>query len=747
MKAQLFPGIRQIHTYTPGDLLLAEDGLPTPLMPPSLTPAFFVAGPPADPADKDLLDIIKPAADDYPALSTTLQVLKFDPEDVVKYHKILGSVINFATGIAWGVGAVLTVASVLKTVFGDKEDATRKQLESISERVDQIYGYLAHAERQGLHREAVEWRGTLDKVRNAVNNARISRSPSNLDELVRLKGEIDGNLALMLDPGNGVISFQRAAYGYVPASSHWIDCCASPYMTLTDGTPLNYKDPAQELRSEIWDPGHYIDVLLNSLTDRLMLLATTEPAFRSTGYDLTQIKNLISKLGEFILRWQNAIIVADPVVGINGGRQLLNPLDRVPPGIVVGAVEPVVGVAFYEPYWAGFPVTTTWHGSILAKGQPDETKAADPAVALARAVDLQSQLTRGALAASGIGRLKELRARLQDLLAWTSVGSDFVNLPDPTFTLVDLQGPAPVMETVDLGFVGTYSKHPGRKYEGLRYTQTFEKHFRFDMPLRTDRSLIQLGYRMEIDGQNIPLTTYSVTPPEGHADRFPTQPVSVEVQHPEGTVYDVYQSDIFTSWDEDQFEGGDVIDPKEALALVHGWPFVKPERLFLNERQGPVAFTVDVSFSADLTSPDQPFVGHTDVIVRNLDPERCRDGAILDVRVYERRVIDESGGTDEFLADTMTIHLVPSFLVLGADYFDDRRDGMAAIDTIFGGANSKYLRQEQDHLPFHPEWQMRRQALEETAKLRALETFQREEPDTAAQVLSRFRLPDGGGGG
>lgn len=735
MKSHKVAGLRPIHLYTPGDLLLESERIAA-TGPVELNVLGGSQSKPEEPA-KNVLDIIKPKSDDFPALTKTLQVLKFNADDVVKYHEILGSVINFATGVVWGVGAVLTVASVLKELFGGKEDETAQRLKHISQRVDQIYGYLAFQDRKGLHDQAVAWRGTLNSVRNAVNNTRISRSPSNLDELVQLKSKLDGELTMMLDPGKADIAFQRAAYGYTHGS-HWIDACTPSFMTLADGTPLHYRDPGKELQSPIWDPGHYIDVLLNGLTDRLLLLATTEPAFRSTYYDMEQVENLQKNLTAFIHKWRASIIMANPLAGLNGGGPLAHPMTSAPFGIAIGAVDPVTGVAFFDPYWADFTFQTIWHGSIAAKGKPDETRAKDPKEALARALDLQPRLLDGAVRASGIGRLVELRTRLQDILTRYTVGSDFVDLPNATFSLLDVTGPAAQIEKVDLGFCGKYSKHPNKKYDGERYTQTFEKRFRFAMALRTDRSFIQLGYRIELGYHNILLIPYSVAPGAGTAPRFPTQPISLEIRGDDWTVYDVYQSAIFRPTDEDEFEGGDT---PTSTSKFKPWQLFPPERLFLNERKGPVALKVDITFDADLNSPAQPFAGHATVTIRNLDLARFRDGVILPVTVFETRVVNKHGKTEEFIADRMTVHLVPSFLVVGQDYFTDRREGMEAIDTIFGGINDRYAISEQQLVPVGPEWQVRRRAVEETVKIKAIQQFAREEPEVAEQTLRRFQLP------
>lgn len=743
MKSHIAAGLRPIHLYTPGDLLLESERIAA-TGPVILHVLGGGQSKPEEPA-KDIIDIAKPKPDDFPALKAALQVFKFKEESVVKYHQILGTAINIASSVVWVVGAYFTIASVLKELFGDEVDETKQRLKHISERVDQIYGYLAQAERKGLFNEAIAWRENLDVSRNAINNARISRSPENLESLVNRAAQLDTDLGTMLTPMKADISFLRAVYGYTPHPQthygvHWIDACASPFMSLADGTPLNYRDPTFELQSSIWDPGHYIDVLLNSLIDRLLLLATTEPAFRSTYYDRVALENLLTGLTDFINKWRASLIVAHPLVGLNGGGALLHPEMSAPPGIALGAVEPVTGVAFYISFWADFTYQEIWRGSAKAKGKPDETRAKDPALAFARALDLQAKLFDAVVRVSGIGRLVELRARIQDLLTRSSIGSDFVDLPNATFSLLDMTGPAAQIEQVDLGFIGRFSKNRNKKYLGRRYTQTFEKRFRFAMALRTDVSHIQLGYRIELGGHSVPLIPYSVAPGFGTAPRFPTQPISLEIRGDEWTVYDVYQSVIFRPVDEDEFEGGasPVSASKYVIAPIR---LVPAERLFLNERKGPVALKVDIAFDADLNSPEQPFVGHATVTIRNLDPARFRDGVILPVTVFETRVVDKNGQTQEFIADRMTIHLVPSFLVVGQEYFTDRREGLEAIDTIFGGINDRYAISEQQLVPVGPEWQVRRRVFEETVKIKAIQQFAEQEPAVAEQALRRFQLP------
>jgi hypothetical protein len=765
MKARRLDRAQIIQPYTVGDLLLEADRA-SARGPVLLRPLSGTSG--ADPEKEKLekfLDIVKPSEEDYPALLKTLQILKLGEDDLTSYHRALGTVVGMASSMLWAYGAILSVVNYLGTLLGDEKDAVSSQLESLSQNVRQIYGYLAQRERRGLHDEASGWRADLTLARRAAQRARASRSPQNIEELRDLARACDRNLLLMLDPSKGDIAFLRGVYGWKGGpgqGGHWIDVAVSPYMKTSAGGAIDYRSPSQELQATIWDPGHYLDVLVQALNDRLLLAAALEPAFRTTGHGLGNLKDISDGLLKFLTKWRSSFLIADPAVGLNNGGELLSPITDAPPGIAIGAADPVTGVSFCVPFWTDFTLLSIWHPSIEAKGAPDETRAKDPKAALAAALDLQPRLQRGAIAASGIAKLAELRSRLQAILTRSTIESDFVDLPNATFDRLELSGPQPV-EPVELGFIGDYSKNPGKKYAATRHAQRFTKKFRFAMPLRGDVSLIQPGYRMEVGGQSIEVIAFDNAPVGGgSAPRFPTQPIAEPLHWDNITVYDVYQSRVFSEAEEDRFEGADPalrLDPSSHASAglgqfrdavrgtAAGAPFdmdivrpqTRPERLFLNERSGYAAVQVDIAFDADLDSPDYPFAGYATVTITAADAERFRDGIILPITVYETRV-DADGVRAEWMADRMTIHMVPGFYVVDPGYFADRRDGLEAMDTIFGGINDKYVRHEPIG-PVGPEWAMRRKFLIEQEKVAAVQRFVREEGDVAQRALERFRVP------
>ena len=111
-----------------------------------------------------------------------------------------------------------------------------------------------------------------------------------------------------------------------------------------------------------------------------------------------------------------------------------------------------------------------------------------------------------------------------------------------------MKGPEAV--TVDLGLIGKYSKYPHGSTTGCAIPRHLRSDFGLPWP-STDVSLIQLGYRMQIGTRSIRLIDFSRAPASGQATRFPTQPIRVEIRRGDWTIYDVYQSTIFTAAEED----------------------------------------------------------------------------------------------------------------------------------------------------------------------------------------------------
>ena len=753
-----FLGASHALRYLPGDSLLETDRLAAL----SLRP---LGGDAAQPSK----------GDDLPALRDVLTFLKFTPEEINHLMGGVQSTVKIVAGIVSVVGAVTSVVDLMNTlgVFGPQDDATQVALEKIGERVDQIYHYLINKERRGLHVQAGNWRSACALARNAVRNARISPTTAIINDLVARRGNLDDALNAMLNPHNAYIAFVRDVYKYtdVQVMSHWIDAAVPPFMTRTDGVPINYAAFKQELQTEIWDAGHFIDVLFSSLEARMLVTVTIEPAFRSTGYDREQLKRLVTGLTVFIDAWRGAMLVANPAAGLSGKVPTLSgpatpppgtgvlqnpyrsfanyfPSQSAPAGIALGAVDPVTGITAWESFWDGFEIVgTVTLGPIEAWGGGyDITRAKDPPKALAAAMQRQAQLLDQVVSASGIGALVQLRAQLQ-LAASEVIGSEFVQLPNARFRLVkagiNLDG-SPVfalrrggVESVDLGRLTAFAQDPGKKYKGTRYFQETEKTFRFRMARRTSESRIQLGYRLRIGDTDIRLVEFSrggfndqnVTP-------FPTETIAVEVREA-AFVYNVRQSHVFSFAEEDLFEAGEPIPV--APWSIPGWS----GRLFLDERLGKIALAVEVRFKYDPTGQD--YTGEAIVTIRNLDPEQFPDGVILPVQVFETH-IDGDDQPKEYLADSMTVHLVPSFLVMRPDYFAAYWDAWAVMLKTMTQLDDPFSRLGLQELmprrPFpDPAWAVRRQVLETNAVIDVIDAIRINQPEAVAEVIQQFKSP------
>ncbi|MFN7943034.1 MAG: hypothetical protein U0X73_15695 [Thermoanaerobaculia bacterium] len=658
--------------------------------------------------DLGVIEIVKPEKNDFKGLSKGLAFLKFTPAEQEVLFTAIGSTINMVAGIVSVVGAAGAAVSLLKSlgVLGSAEDPVQAALKKIGQRVEQIYGYLAAQERRGLYDRALAWRVDGDNARNAVMNAMTSRSAQNLEQLADRAAELNASILQMLDDGKGRIAFLRSAYG----NPWWTAYAQTPYMKTASGAAINYRDPGQELQAEIWDPGHYLDVLVRSLDDRVAVAATLEPAFRSTGYDRAALRKIADDLMRFAQAWRGAILVADPVFALNAGGTMRSPEMSAPPGVPIGAVDPVTGLSSLIPQWSGFSVEFKHTGVPWAAwgGVWDESRATDPAAALAAINPAHAAAVDSVVRACGVDKLVRLSERFREL-ASPPAGSDFVQLADARFRrpLADLvywgmnngnTVPQGTPVTVDLGRLRLFSPTPDRTYTGARFGLRGRKEFSFRMPRRAEFSGIRLGYVLEIAGRKIPLMSFATAADRTGGD-FPGAAIEKDFEV-ETKVYDCYQSAHVTAADEDQFER------EGRIAGV--------ERLFLNERSGRAKFRVGVTFAPLLGGNPAAYAGEAEVTISVLEPEDFPDAVILSVNVLETRV-GWNNAPEEVLADSMTVHLIPTYVVLGSDFFADYHAAVVRMAKAVKALDRKAIPQlDVPHGPPDPDpaWQVRARAIE-----------------------------------
>ena len=690
--------------WQPGDPMLERARIdPAALAEPPLQTTFGGSGPDND---GGILDFVKPEKDDFKSLSKTLQFLKFTPSEQEVLFNVIGSTINIAAGIVSIVGAVGAAIDLMKKlgILSPAEDPVQAALKQIGQRVEQIYGYLAAQERRGLYDQALGWRVHGDDARNAVMNAKTSRSAGNMLQLANRASELNQAVLQML--GAGRIAFLRAVYG----SPWWVPYAQTPYMKTAGGAPVNYRDPGQDLQAEIWDPGHYLDVLVRSLQDRIAVVMTLEPAFRSTGYDRAVLRQIADGLMGFAHTWRASILVADPVFALNPGGDMRSPEMGAPPGVPIGAVDPVTGISSFIPQWSGFTVEferTSYPGQAWG-GVWDESRATDPAAALAAINAVHTAAVDSVVRACGVEKMLRLSQRIHEL-ASPPQGSDFVRLPNATFRrpllgldqwgMVNGNQAAPgTPVVVDLGRLRLFSPAPDRTYKGTRFSLPGKKAFTFTMPRRAEQSGIRLGYVLEIGGKKIQLMTFA-TAADQSGGNFPEAEIKLDVEITTH-VYDCFQSAPVSLAGENEFERNGRI--------------AGTERLFLNERVGQAKFQVGVSFLPFKGGDPSAYAGEVQVSIEALEPDTFPDAVILQVMVLETRVgLDFA--PEEVLADAMTVHLIPTCVVLEADFFTDYHAAVAHMAKTVKELDRKSIPQREiPHGPPDPDpaWRVRARALE-----------------------------------
>jgi hypothetical protein len=323
-------------------------------------------------------------------------------------------------------------------------------------------------------------------------------------------------------------------------------------------------------------------------------------------------------------------------------------------------------------------------------------------------------------------------------LASTPQGSDFVKLPDAAFrrplgdlvswgmmngNLVDEGTPV----TVDLGRLRLFSPAPERTYTGARFALRGWKEFNFRMPRRAEQSGVRLGYVLRVGDKKIPLMNFATAADRAGGD-FPEAAIEQDFEI-ETKVYDCYQSSHVSSSGENQFE---------REGRIAG-----AERLFLNERDGRANFKVNVSFVPFQGGDPAAYAGTVKVTIMALEPETFPDALILSVMVFEKRV----GGDfapEEVIADSMTVHLVPTYVVLGADFFADYYAAVAQMAKTVKEIDRKAIPQrEVPHGPPDPDpaWQMRARAIEVERGLDRVQDVLAQRNDLALEIVAANIVP------
>jgi hypothetical protein len=636
--------------------------------------------------------------DEYEWVKTGLEFLKFRPEDVKDVYDTIKSVIDITSGIVSLVGAVNSVIDLAKMlgILGSEKSEQEKKIDRMANQIAAIYDYLLEEEKDQQLINATQWRSDFEAAATwGIQATTVSRGNNILvaldDEIRRLDHTLDNMFKL------GKIPFVSASYTHNAQWPtwlwNWLNAAKSPFMTFANGAPL-YCTPDQDLRGRIWDPGYYIAVLIHALHARVAAMVALEPAFHSTGHDHYRLGVIAGKLADFIRDYRNSLWVAVPSAGIvpawPSKRGLLkNPYsgDQAADGIVLGVFDPVTGASNVST-WSGLDVKydTAWAWDVpgphenldvgldnignplqflekfKVKNPYEPSWVVDYSAALDAATSEQARRLNEILPLTLIGKLSELQKEFVTL-SEPPMGSEFVDCTEPSFHLLGLRTLVSPNVAVDLGRFKDYSSNPTKTYTARRIRQQIEKKFTFKIAKRADFSGVQLGYRISIGGlaqageitdaaelEHL-LTLCEYEPDDGVTTLTPLEtPITIRVQK-----YDCIQRFPLNPAQEEAYE-------RDGHAPVG-------DRILLNPRVGDATLNLRVDYLTD----GGPMVHWREVEITLQTPAGL-EGAdlaayVIAVQIYETHYGPD--GPEEVIADQVTTTIIPSFLLVGQDYFDD----------------------------------------------------------------------------
>ena len=692
--------------------------------------------------------LFEPDPSDFKDLNRALGWFKFSESQTKALYDLIGSGIKLASVVGSVVGAYETVKKLgeIAGIFSKAEDEIQAQLAALQEKVDTIYEYLGNADKRGLHNQEVAWRAAMTVAEFGRASVLASRSQLGLESLDDRLLLLEFALNEMLNVKRGSITFQRSTYGYFQPSSyelkerHWIDYATAPFLMLADGSPIaHYAHPIHNLRAEIWDAGYYVEVLLSSLRELIVVYNTLEPGFRSTGYFRSRVSHIAGSIATFVDRWRKSIFVADPSACLAADGRMVNGYNPAPDGLLVGAVDPVTGISNLA-VWGNFPIKKVMDWQIQAEAfTPDRTYAIDPTAALALAYTEHNLRVDSVVKASGILKLTMLQKEFEEL-ARPAADSQFVVMPVAKFSsgLWGISGNSaidasiPIVQfigeevSIDLGKLDKFAPQPGRKFVAKRFRRQMQKSFVFKMLRRSTWSGIQLGYKLVVGGKVIELCPFSTAPQQGiSALHFPQDalhtPLSLQLP-----VANCCQTRHYSQDKENRFErdGG------------------AEDRVFVHIGDGQAQVEVSVKFNPLAGGQNEAFVGEAEVTISTVPSEQHSDAYELPVSVLE--VVAGLSGPSEIVADGANLFMTPSYLLVEQSYIDAYRQAFQNMLESVKKINYKFkleLSQLGPPNPLEdPDWTSTKMFAVERG-MTFLERSAEIEPRMVAAELAYFQAP------
>jgi hypothetical protein len=626
--------------------------------------------------EKQLIDDIMREAfkrQDFDALFEGVQFFKFSREYAKEILGLVTTAASFMSVVGAAVAAIQAVAKIIELLGPGA--GQQQALQNIGKEVHEIYGYLEGSEIAERFNQTAKLRKLLVDLENAIATAAGSASPEAIRDVADMTKSLDDAFGLYLSVENGNVPFSSQLYERGMHSPQlWTKLSGTPYLKYSSGanTPR-----LTGLGTFIWDPGHYADMLAAAIRLRVLAAVTLEPLYRSTGHTRPAIASLAPQLKDFIDKWDNSFVVADPASSVlaDGTLAIYNTAGFFPPGILIGAICPVTGISTLRLYENFTQLEITRHSFGASSGGPDRYKAADPQAALDAAFAEHWRLVAQVRAASGIDELRRLHQRLIRLggpptptesvrFGWIrKTATERNQIASPA---IIVSGQA---ESITLGKLAGWGTD--RSFDAVRYVTGDRKTIAFRMARRAVRSHIQLGYKLLIDHQEIELVQWQAQPaPEVELTWFPSQPIERILTLRNKSLYDSIQSRGFSAAEEELYD--ETGDTGDGGAL----------RVLMNPRRGDVQVSVRVEFEAKPPGEDNPFLGLAKVTIEPIDPDGQRAAFLLDIDVAEthaQSVELTQTVTGESFIEGMNLHLVPSYVVAGEDFFAAYRKAYAAM--------------------------------------------------------------------
>jgi hypothetical protein len=751
-----------------------------------------MAGQPLQQLTTDDLKAVIKAANAKPPTSvdkTIMWVTKWSPEQLKKITDAIGQVQSILGAFSSINAAYNTVMSILEMVgilkAADPFAEVRAQIAALRDEMRQHFKDLADQHQMDRRNE---WSAAVEQAEIALSN--LKNSPESADNQKSVKDAfvaVEKSLFEMLNPqlvsafnatvpAAGNVEFDQSAYGWPPTAysnppNHWVPYATSPGMVRNIADPsrnqINYWQPDGEnranlanLNTRIWDPSWYYDVLVTSLAYYVSLLTAIEPAFRATAHYRKELLDLSNLVGNFVDAWRSFFLLTQvdyylPPNAYGNKSYPVNPfgdpyLPQNAEGVPLCVVDPLSGMMFMEPLWKEGFVYSYESPPYPIQGQPAKvlTNTFEAGLKAKQAIADAIELVE---ASSGIATLEKIQAQLKELGEYGLYGSTFSHIEPAAKAGPSLIGP--LSSVYSFGSVATeyITLEPvagihgfGKKYRAHRYYDPNGKRFRLPIVRRMQSSGIQLGYKLLISivGSNESRTVTLVdfnrpTLENENPPIWPSAPSPFDIVTEHATLYDVVQDAHFSSADEDNWERG-IVDPNK-------------NRLFIHPRSGKASVHVDITLELDVAH--DAYIGFANVLVTNLD-ENPKDAFIVHIAAYEMANTYSSymPSTDEYIVDhqewisagDLTIHMVPTYLIVEDAYFEDRVQRLALITKSIRDAlhTVEIVTPPWGKPGGGPQWRVRDAVEAESHLLARFHQLSRDHPTALEAAVARYAAPD-----